>query len=250
MNIIGIIPARYSSTRFPGKPLAEISGKTMIERVYTRAAGSKLLSGLYAATDDKRIFDHVIDFGGKAIMTSPDHVSGTDRIREAAEKIKCSIVVNIQGDEPLIDSADIDNAVKALLDDRKLNVSTLICRIKSEDELKDVNVVKVVVDKNLNALYFSRNFIPYDMKNNNTGKFNTGGNLYYKHIGIYVYRKSFLMKFDRMEGSVLEKTEQLEQLRILENGEKIKTVITGNEYAAVDTFEDIKKVEKKLRLIL
>jgi 3-deoxy-manno-octulosonate cytidylyltransferase (CMP-KDO synthetase) len=246
MKAIGIIPARYSSTRFPGKPLAMIKGISLIQRVYEKAKACDNLKEIFVATDDNRIFDHVMNFGGKAVMTSREHRTGTDRLREAAGNLDCEIIVNIQGDEPLIDAGDIDNAVYALIDDESLNVSTLIYRLRDLNDLRDANIVKVVVDKNFNALYFSRNFIPYDLKNNPSGNFSIDENLYYKHIGLYVYRKSFLMKFSELPESIPEKMESLEQLRILESGEKIKTILTDNEYIPVDTPEDISKVEMKV----
>jgi len=234
MKIIGIIPARYDSTRFPGKPLADINGKPMIRHVWESACKSKLLDRVIIAADDKRIYDSVISFGGEAVMTSKRHQSGTDRIAEAAKNIKCDLVVNIQGDEPFISYKNIDKAVRLLLDDIKLNVSTLAVKIEDKTEIKDPNNVKVVIDKNGNALYFSRSPIPY---NRNNKKVN-----YFKHIGLYVYRKSFLMKFVKMKQTLLEKAESLEQLRILENKEKIRVVITKIDSISVDTPADLYKI--------
>jgi 3-deoxy-manno-octulosonate cytidylyltransferase (CMP-KDO synthetase) len=231
MKVAGIIPARFASARLPGKPLILIKGKPMIQRVYEQSVKSKLIDKVVVATDDKDIFKCVKNFGGEVIMTSSKRASGTDRICEAAEKINYDIIVNIQGDEPFIDPKDIDMAIKPLIDDKKINVSTLAYKFKDEKELADVNKVKVVFDKNNFALYFSRNIIPY-----NTGANNIN---YYKHIGLYVYRKTLLLKFSRMKKSYLENAEKLEQLRILENGEKIKVVITKKDSMSVDTLEDV-----------
>lgn len=234
MKIIGIIPARYDSSRFPGKPLADINGKPMIQHVWESACKSKLLDRVIIATDDKRIYDNVISFGGEAVMTSKRHQSGTDRIAEAAKNLKCDIVVNVQGDEPFISHKNIDKAVRQLITDKKLNVSTLAVKIQDNSEIKDPNTVKVVIDKNGNALYFSRSSIPY---NRNDKKVN-----YFKHIGLYVYRKSFLMKLVKMKQTLLEKAESLEQLRILENGESIRVVITKIDSISVDTPADLYKI--------
>ncbi len=245
MNVVGIIPARYSSTRLPGKPLLIIHGKPMIQRVYEQAEKSKLLSRVIVATDDKRIFNCVKEFGGEVMMTSSKHQSGTDRLAEAVKKIQCDIVVNIQGDEPFIDPNNIDIAIRPLIKDKNLNVSTLAFRIVNGKDLLDENKVKVVIDKNNFALYFSRNYIPYDMEHN-LGKARMVKDIkYYKHIGLYVYRKSFLMKFSAMKKGYLENMEKLEQLRILENGERIKVVITNKDSDAIDTIEDIKAMASK-----
>ena len=242
MKIIGIIPARYSSTRLPGKPLIEINGKAMIERVYRQALKSKLINRVIVATDDKRIFDCVKNFGGDVRMTSVKHQSGTDRIYEIVKNIEADIIVNIQGDEPFIDPKNIDKAIEPLLSDKKVNVSTLAIKIKEKKELFDINKVKVVVDKNNFALYFSRNFIPYDMVNAPLTESAFKKNIYYKHIGLYVYRRKYLMQFAKMKKSYLENTEKLEQLRILENGERIKIVITKKDSFSVDTKTDLKNL--------
>ncbi len=238
MKILGIIPARYSSTRLPGKPLILINGKPMIQRVYEQSKKSKLLNSVIVATDDKKIFHCVKNFGGEVMMTSTKHKSGTDRILEVAKKISCEIVVNIQGDEPFIDPKNIDKAIKPLIDDKKINVSTLAYKFTDSIELIDANKVKVVFDKNNFALYFSRNVIPYCVNNLNVEKFN-----YYKHIGLYVFRKSFLLKFSKMKTSYLENAEKLEQLRILENGEKIKVVLTKKDSFSIDTIKDLKFIK-------
>lgn len=258
-KIIGVIPARYGSTRFPGKPLAKILGKPMIQWVYEGAQKSKLLEEIYVATDDYRIMNVVKNFGGKAVMTSKHHKSGTDRIGEVVKKIKADIIVNIQGDEPLISAKDIDKTVKVLIDNKDINVSTLATQFCNIDELYNVNKVKVVFDKNHNALYFSRSIIPFQkliFQNYSEGKTKWLSNKsvnriflknYYLHIGLYVYRREFLLKFINMNQSRLEKLEKLEQLRILENEEKIKIIISKNSPVSIDTPEDIKMILKKLK---
>lgn len=236
-KIIGIIPARYASTRYPGKALAMIKGKPMIQHVWENASKSKLLDKVIVATDDKRIYNTVVDFGGNAEMTLSKHKSGTDRIGEIAKWMICDIVVNIQGDEPFINPLNIDMAIKPLLDDENLNVSTLCYKIKDKSEINNPNIVKVVCDKDGCALLFSRNPIPYNrdnIKNIN----------YYKHIGLYVYGREYLLKLIKLKQSSLEKAEQLEQLRILENGEKIKVVETNIDSISIDTIEDLKKLHK------
>lgn len=245
MNVVGIIPARYSSTRLPGKPLLLIHGKPMIQRVYEQTKKSNLINRVIVATDDKRIFNCVKEFCGEVMMTSANHQSGTDRIAEVAKKIKCDIVVNIQGDEPFIDPKNIDTAVFPLIKDKKLNVSTLAIKLKSAIDLMDENKVKVVLDKNNFALYFSRNYIPFDMEHNPAGMWIIKNNKFFKHIGLYVYRKSFLLKFSKMKKSYLEKMEKLEQLRILENGERIKVVITKKDSVSIDTHEDLTAMSSK-----
>jgi 3-deoxy-manno-octulosonate cytidylyltransferase (CMP-KDO synthetase) len=227
MKTVGIIPARWSSTRLPGKPLIKIRDKPMIWWVYQNASKSKVLNEVIVATDDKRIFNTVVQFWGAAVMTSPKHLSGTDRVGEAVENKPADIVVNIQGDEPFLDSKNIDKAVNTLLKDKNADVSTLACKISNRGELKDPNVVKVTFDKNKYATDFSRN--------------NPSN---YKHIGLYAYRKNYLMKFIKMKQSNREKTEKLEQLRILENGGKIKVAITRKGSISVDTKADLKKINE------
>jgi 3-deoxy-manno-octulosonate cytidylyltransferase (CMP-KDO synthetase) len=235
MIITGIIPARFASTRFPGKPLIMIDGKTMVQRVYEQAGKSKLLNQVIVATDSKEIFDCVNGFGGKVMMTSARHKTGTDRICEAAKKIKSDIIVNIQGDEPFINPKDIDNAVKPLLKDRTLNVSTLAVELKND--LSNPNKVKVIFDKNNNALLFSRTIIPNNFKSIDNLK-------HYKHLGLYVYRKSFLLKFNKTKQAAIELAESLEQLRILWMGEKIRVVLTKEDSVSIDTKSDLRKIIK------
>ena len=233
--VIGVIPARYGSTRLPAKALAMIHGKPMIRHVYERCLKSKLLSEVLVATDDKRIFDAVINFGGNAAMTSKSHKSGTDRIGEAVRNIKCDIVVNIQGDEPMIAPGNIDKAIKPLISDKSINVSSLCYKISDYKEINNPNVVKVVLDSNSNALYFSRSVIPFNRDNIKAE--------YFKHIGLYVYRKDYLMKLIKMKPSRLELSEKLEQLRILESGEKIKVIETKIDSHSVDTLADLRKIK-------
>jgi 3-deoxy-manno-octulosonate cytidylyltransferase (CMP-KDO synthetase) len=236
--ITGIIPARYGSTRFPGKPLASIAGIPMVQRVYEQAAKSKLLNDVIVATDDIRILKCVSSFGGKAVLTGKKHRTGTDRICEVIRNIRTDIAVNIQGDEPFIVPAVIDLAIKPLIKDINLNVSTVAVEMKSDFD--NPNKVKVVFDKNYNALYFSRSVIPSDTGSN-------GKTRYFKHLGLYVYRTEYLLEFNKLPPSPLEKAENLEQNRIIENGEKIKVVITKHDSLSVDTPGDVKKILKILK---
>jgi 3-deoxy-manno-octulosonate cytidylyltransferase (CMP-KDO synthetase) len=239
MRIIGIIPARYESTRLPGKPLIKICGKPMIQNVWENAGKSKLLDKLVVATDNKLIYETVESFGGEAVLTSKKHKSGTDRIGEAAKKYKCDLVVNIQGDEPFISYKNIDAAIKPLLEDKKLNVSTLGYYFKDKEEINNPNIVKIVIDKNNYALYFSRCAVPYDRDRTEKIK-------YIKHIGLYVYRTNYLYEFIKLKQTVHEIAEKLEQLRILDNGEKIKVVISNIDSKSVDTIEDLESINKYL----
>ena len=237
-KVICIIPARYSSSRFEGKPLADICGKPMIQHVYEKAAGADLVSYVAVATDDERIFDRVKGFGGNAVMTSPRHRSGTDRIAEAVDDLgldDTDIVVNIQGDQPLFVPTQVEEVARPLLDDPSLNFSTLIYKIRRKEEVRHPNAVKVAFDKDHYALYFSRATIPYDRDKKE-------GVPYYKHHGIYAYRRSFLRIFTGLEVGRLERTEALEQLRALENGYKIKVVETLHDSVEVDTPEELERV--------
>lgn len=211
----------------------EISGKPMIQQVYEHANKSKYLSKIIVATDDKKIYDCVKKFGGNVMMTSSKHKSGTDRICEVIKKIKADIIVNIQGDEPFIDFKNIDKVIEPLIKDKKINVSTLAIKIKNKKDTFDSNKVKVVFDKNEYALYFSRSVIPFDRDKIKTD--------YYKHIGLYVYRVTFLKKYTNMKQAKLEISENLEQLRILEYGEKIKVILTEKDSFSIDTKEDYRK---------
>ena len=239
MRTIGVIPARFKSTRFPGKVLALIDGKPMIEHVWRQASQCHELDDLLIACDHDDVRKAARSFGAKAIMTSPDHSSGSDRIAEAVGSLNYEIVVNIQGDEPFIEPKVIDGLVLALKNDTKASVATVIKEIKADEEIVNPNVVKVVVDQDHYALYFSRSVIPY---NRNAAR--PSGMKYFKHLGLYAYRKDFLMSYRDLPKSMLEATEQLEQLRILEAGHKIKTIETDCESLAVDTPEDLARALK------
>jgi 3-deoxy-manno-octulosonate cytidylyltransferase (CMP-KDO synthetase) len=239
-RIVGVIPARYGSSRFEGKVLADIAGKPMIQHVYERARQSRTLDELLVAVDDPRVQSRVEAFGGKAILTGPYHESGTDRIAEVVETMPVDIVVNIQGDQPLLDPNMIDEAVQPMIDKPEIQMSTLKREIE-KDEFDDPGVVKVVVDDKDFALYFSRSLIPYPRYDENLHV--------YEHVGLYVYRKEFLLKISKMPQGYLEKIESLEQLRVMEKGYKILVVETKTNRTAgisVDTPEDLKKVERVL----
>lgn len=245
MKFLGIIPARFASTRFPGKPLADINGKPMIQKVYEQA--SKALEQVWVATDDSRIEDCVKNFGGNVIMTSPDHQSGTDRIAEAALQIseklnlQFDVAINIQGDEPFIQPEQI-NSLKNCFDNPATEIATLIKSITNPDEIFDTNKVKVIRGKDQRALYFSRSPIPFvrgDDKENWVNK-----HTFFKHIGMYAYRYEALMKVTKLSQSPLELSESLEQLRWLENGYWIQTETTEHESIGIDTPEDLERVKE------
>lgn len=237
MRILGIIPARYGSTRFEGKPLALINGKMMIQRVYEQAKKADRLAEVVVATDDERIFNAVAGFGGKAVMTSADHKSGTDRCREVVEKIGAGFdaVINIQGDEPYINPLQI-NQIAELISDMDTPLASLCKPVHDADELASPNAVKVVFDKNGKALYFSRFAIPY-LRNHVERTF-------YKHIGIYAYKTDVLKEISALPQSGLELAESLEQLRWLENGYTVRMGVTEYESFSVDVPDDIVKIEK------
>ncbi|MCD6090799.1 MAG: 3-deoxy-manno-octulosonate cytidylyltransferase [Bacteroidales bacterium] len=244
MRFLGIIPARYESSRFPGKPLAVIQGKSMIQRVYEQASKAKSLEGVIVATDDKRIFDHVKGFGGEVVMTDPTQPSGTDRCNEVVRKLqnkeqKYDVIVNIQGDEPFINPVQIDQLTEAFSLE-ETEIATLIKPIKDIELLNNPNVVKVVRQKNGKALYFSRYAIPYFREKKTDEIFKKAD--YYKHLGIYAYRTNILNQICALPKSKLEEAESLEQLRWLENGFSIQTKITKFESLAVDTPEDLLKL--------
>jgi len=249
MKVVAVIPARYGSTRFEGKPLADILGKPMIQWVYEGVSQSKLIDDVIVATDDQRILEAVRSFGGKAVMTSPTHFTGTDRVAEVAKKLKSEIIVNVQGDEPLIKGNIIDKAIRPLLTDESLQLSTLMTRIEQVRDWLNPHIVKVVVDQKNFALYFSRSPIPFprnlQIGRLETNPFGTNRPLpkrVFKHIGIYVFRRKFLLHFSRMKPTPLEKLEKLEQLRALENGFRIKVIPVDYEPIGVETPEDIQKV--------
>ena len=243
MKAIGIIPARYASTRFPGKPLAVINGKPMIRRVYEQASKAESLTAVCVATDDDRISEAVKKFGGHVLMTAAGHPSGTDRIHEALTILEgkgdaFDVVVNIQGDEPYIHPGQIDLVVSAFKDP-EVHIATLVRQIKSADELFSTTINKVVLDRSGNALYFSRSPIPF-MQNQERDTWHEKHN-YYKHIGIYAYRLETLKEITRIPPSALEKAESLEQLRWLEHGYRIRALVTTLDSQAVDRPEDLSK---------
>lgn len=243
MKTLGVIPARYASTRFPGKPLVMIQGKSMIRRVYEQAQKAISLSEIYVATDDARIEKEVLDFGGNVKMTSPDHQSGTDRCAEVLELLEKAgktfdIVVNIQGDEPVINPAQIDIVIESF-EDASVEISTLAKKIKTENELFNSNVIKVVKNQLNNAIYFSRNPIPFQQ--NKAQSTWIEGFEYFKHIGIYAFRSGILKSITHLKRSSLEVAESLEQLRWLEYGYNIRIEETGFESIAVDTPDDLLK---------
>ncbi|MEW6687144.1 MAG: 3-deoxy-manno-octulosonate cytidylyltransferase [Candidatus Edwardsbacteria bacterium] len=244
MQIVGVIPARYNSTRFPGKPLAEILGKPMIQWVYERAKQSSFLERVIVATDDTRIYQIVREFKGEAAMTSPSHQSGTDRVAETVRNIDCQIVINIQGDEPLIEPAIINQLAQTMLNDDNLLMATLATRFSNRQELENPNTVKILIDKDNYALYFSRAIIPCFREKE---EFNLG--IFLKHIGIYAYRKDFLLNFTQWPPSLLEKVEKLEQLRAIENGVKIKVIRTDFDSLPIDLPEDLEKIKYQISKI-
>ena len=240
MKSICVIPARYSSTRLPGKPLKDICGKPMICRVYERAKLSKSVAEVIVATDDARIFDAVEKNSGRAIMTRADHKTGTDRLAEVAEKFPdVEVIVNVQGDEPLIEPTLIDELIAEFVKDKNLQMATVATELTDADEMKNPNNVKVVMDKNHDALYFSRSLIPYPR--------NAGKAKVFKHIGIYAYRRNFLLDYAKMDSTPLEQAESLEQLRALENGFKIRVIKSSCRFIGVDTAEDLKLVNEIYR---
>lgn len=242
MEVIGVIPARYSSTRFEGKILADILGKPMIRHVWERAKQAFLLDDLIIACDDERVANIAKGFGAKVALTAKGHLSGTDRIIEVVNPLDIKIVINIQGDEPLIHPVMIDKVAQALLDDKSVSMATVMKRIEGPALISDPNVVKVVVDKNNFALYFSRAAIPYKAANSEAKN-----PLYYKHIGLYGYTKDFLFVYKNLPLSNLENIEKLEQLRVLEAGLGIKVIETNYDTVGVDTPEDLEKVKDILR---
>jgi len=243
IKILGVIPSRFGSSRFPGKPLIDLAGKSMIQRVYEQAKKAKLLSDVIVATDDERIFKHVEKFGGKAMMTSSSHQSGTDRCAEILEKLNSEFhaVINIQGDEPFINPEQIDLLAKCF-EDKNTELATLINQTEDSSLIQNPNRIKVVIDKNNQALYFSRSAIPF-MKEIPTTDW-AKHHPYFLHIGIYGYRSDILKAITNLPVSSLEKTESLEQLRWLENGYRIKVAKTNFESYSIDSPEDVNNVLK------
>ena len=243
-RVLGLIPARYGSTRLPGKALAMIAGKPMVQRVYEQALGAQTLDAVYVATDDARIVEAVAAFGGKAVMTAPDHPSGTDRLAEAIEHLEGDIIVNIQGDQPFVDPVMIDEGVQPLLADPALEMATLMHPIHEAADLADPSVVKTVVDLAGNALYFSRALIPFPQKG--------AARRVFEHIGLYVYRRAFLLQLAQWAPTPLEEIESLEQLRVIEHGHRLRVIETrcrDNAFSgfSVDTAEDVTRAEAMLR---
>jgi 3-deoxy-manno-octulosonate cytidylyltransferase (CMP-KDO synthetase) len=236
MKTLVVIPARFASTRLPGKPLVDIGGKPMVQHVYERARNAKGIADVIVATDDDRIIQAVRSFGGKAMMTSPDLKSGTDRVAAVARQTDADVYVNVQGDEPLIDPKAIDLSIEPF-QDRAVQMSTLMAKLNDEGQLTNPNTVKVVVDKDGFAIYFSRSLIPFP-RNQKTQV--------YKHLGLYAYRRDFLLKLAGWPQTPLELSESLEQLRVLENGHKIKVVETDYDSVSVDTADDLNNLIKRI----
>lgn len=245
-TILGIIPARYASTRFPGKPLIPILGKSMIQRVYEQAKKSTLLNEVVIATDDERIYNHIMEFGGKAVYTKTEHPSGTDRCYEALQKTSGGFdyIINIQGDEPFVDPTQID--LLANVCDGKTELATLMIPVDSHEVLFDMGEVKITLNTNNEALYFSRMVIPF-IKGKPQEEWHKHHN-YYRHVGMYAYRKDVLEAVTKLKPSSLENAESLEQLRWLENGFKVKCAITNFDSHCIDTPDDIEKVLRLMNI--
>jgi len=237
LQVVALIPARFASTRFPGKPLADIDGRPMIEHVYRRAAASPAVSRVIVATDDLRIATRVADFGGNVRLTRADHLTGTDRLAEVAATLDCDIVVNVQGDEPLLDPRAISEAVAPFVDPA-ISITTLYRRILTPAELSNPDIVKVVIDRGGFALYFSRAPIPFARDPRG------GWPPLYRHVGLYAYRRHTLMLMASLDPTPLERAEELEQLRALEHGIRIKTVETAYDSIGVDTPQDLEQVRR------
>ena len=238
MKKVIVIPARYESTRLPGKPLLEISGKSLIQLVYERASESRLKDGVIIATDDHRIVDAAFSFGAEAVMTSSSCKSGTDRVFEAVKDTDADLIINVQGDEPFI-RPDMIDLLFSVMENESLDVATLCAPVTDDSEYSNPNTVKVVLDRNGFALYFSRSPIPY-VRNGNVRP------MLYKHVGIYGFKREFLKQFVSMQKSRLEETESLEQLRILENGFKIRVLTTHYDGFGIDTMEDLQRARLTL----
>ncbi len=241
LRVIGVIPARYKSTRFPAKLLSDINGKPLLQYTYENSLKVDIFDELVVATDDERIFQAVKKFNGKVVMTSAEHRSGTDRVAEVAKNIDCDLVVNIQGDEVLIKPDTIKDAVQLLTDDYSAVMSTAAFKIHDPKDYNDRNVVKVVIDSKGYALYFSRAPLPHSK----TAEMKDGYE-YYQHIGMYCYRRDFLLEYSKLPKSKLEEIEGLEQLRALENGYKIKVAIVDDRPMSVNTYEDLEDIRKML----
>jgi len=245
LHIVGVIPSRYGSQRLPAKPLIDLAGKTMVERVYAQARKCRLLSRVVVATDDERIVRVVKAFGGEVLLTSPELGSGTDRVAAVARTLEGDIFVNIQGDEPLMESAMMEQAIRVVLDDPEAMVGTLAKRMTQGEDLANPATVKVVLNRKGYALYFSRSPIPHVRGESDLRRW-LGSHAFYKHIGIYVFRREFLSRYSTLGESTLENAEKLEQLRILDHGYSIKVGITEYDSVPVDTAEDAEKVRRIL----
>lgn len=243
MRVVAIIPARYASTRFPAKPLADIHGKPMVQHVYERTRMAALVDEVIIATDDERILTAAQNFGARAMLTSPRHETGTDRLAEvAAELPDADLIVNVQGDEPMIEAEMIDSAIAPVQKNTDISMGTLMARIDTQEDFINPNVVKVVTDQRGMALYFSRSAIPH------TRDVASGATRVdcYRHIGLYVYRRDFLLRYPQLEPTPLEQAEKLEQLRALEHGYRIHVALTAHQSMGVDTPEDLEKVKAAL----
>ncbi|MGA9119506.1 MAG: 3-deoxy-manno-octulosonate cytidylyltransferase [Bacteroidota bacterium] len=244
-RVVVVIPARYASHRLPGKPLADIGGRPMIVRVAEQARQARTVSDVLVATDDERIRVAVERAGFRAVMTSAECRSGTDRIAEAiASDREADIIVNVQGDEPLLPPAMIDEAVQPFFDDPEVEAGTLVKRVRTEEELRNPSIPKVVLDVHQNCLYFSRSVIPH-LRDADPAEWLAQG-VWYRHVGLYVFRRAMLLRFPALPGTPLERMEKLEQLRILEHGFRIRAVVTELESIAVDTPEDLERVRRIL----
>jgi 3-deoxy-manno-octulosonate cytidylyltransferase (CMP-KDO synthetase) len=241
-KVVVVIPARYGSTRLPGKPLVSLNGQPMIQRVYERAKSARRVDRVIVATDDDRIVKAVTSFGGEARMTRPDHRTGTERVAEVAAHVEGQVFVNVQGDEPLLDPAAVDTAVSALLEEPQSAVATVATPIKVPGDIMDPNVVKVVLDFDDNALYFSRAPIPWVRDTGSTIQVR-----HLKHLGLYVFQREALLEYPTLPQGELERIEQLEQLRWLENGSKIRVAEVEHDAISVDVPEDVPRVEKLLQ---
>ena len=237
-QVLAVIPARYASTRFPGKVLAPLAGKPLVVHTYERTRQARLISETVIATDDARVADAVAPYDCRVVMTRPEHPSGTDRIAEVAATTDADIIVNVQGDEPLIDPATIDAAIQPLLDDGALPMATARVRIRDWDDVRSPHVVKVVCDGQGRALYFSRAPIPHVRDAGDSA----APDCYWQHVGLYVYRRAFLLKYAQWAPTPLEKLEKLEQLRVLEHGYPIAVVDTAYRSIGVDTPDDLERV--------
>lgn len=247
MSVLAIIPARYASTRFPGKPLVDIAGKSMIRRVYDQVCNANLVTKVIVATDDNSIFDHVKSFGGEVIMTSSTHLSGTDRCAEVANALpEYEIVINVQGDEPFLSPEDVNRVVQPLLDHDELTISTLATPVNTTQTLFDPNAVKVVLNEHNRALYFSRQAIPFMRKIPQSDWLKH--HRYLKHLGIYGFDRETLLNLSQLPASRLEQSESLEQLRWLESGYAIFVGITPNDSIGIDTPEDLQRLLKRSHL--